>query len=280
LWLERGHNVYAITSSPENVPALVEEGFSVTVANVLDPKSLEKLPGCDTLLYCVGPSRHPNTSRWKLYRDGLVNVLGRIAPDVSQIALASSTGVYGNWSDGWVNEDTPKNPHRESSKALSAAEDLLLDSRWQDRAFVFRLGGIYGPNRIPLFLELLRGEPLPSSPDALLNLIHIEDAATAIDLVLERARPPCVINVVDGHPVMRRDFYEELARLLGARFPQFAERTDSFQEETIPMTSRRRSIATKRVSNDLLVKGFGMSFRYPEYRSGLANIVRKGFLVE
>lgn len=276
LWLKKGYHVYAVTSSPENIPALIAEGFSATVADVLEPKSLEILPRCDILLYCVGPSGRQNVSRWKLYRDGLANVLERIDPGVSQIALASSTGVYGNRPNGWIDERTPKAPERESTRALSAAEDLLLDPRWQDRAFVFRFGGLYGPDRIPLLSELLRGEPLPTSPDALLNLIHVEHAATAVDIVLDRAKPPCIVNVVDGHPVTRRDFYYELARLLNAAPPQFAEKLDSLEEEAIPVASRCRTLAVKRVSNDLLIKGFGMSFRYPDYRSGLRNIVREG----
>jgi len=276
LWLKKGYHVYAVTSSPENIPALAAEGFSATVADVLEPKSLGNLPGCDILLYCVGPSGRHSISRWALYRDGLARVLEKITPDVSQIALASSTGVYGNCPNGWIDEHTAKAPERESSQALSAAEDLLLDRRWQDRAFVFRLGGLYGPNRIPLLSQLLREEPLPTSPDALLNLIHVEDAATAIDTVLDRAKPPCIVNVVDGHPVTRRDFYCELSRLLNVAPPQFAEKLASVEEEAIPVASRRRTFAAKRVSNDLLIKGFGMSFRYPDYRSGLRDIVRKG----
>lgn len=277
LWLKEGHRVCAVTRSPERVSALCAEGFDVILADVLNPDSLNTLPTGHTLLYSVGPTGQRDVSRRKLYRDGLAHVLDRIGTRFEQIALISSTGVYGNAGDSWIDERAPRKPERESSQALAAAEDLLFESTWRDRAFVFRLGGIYGPNRIPLISHLLQGRPLPTSPDAFLNLIHVEDAATAIDLVLNQEKRSRVVNVVDGHPVMRRDFYSELARLLNVPPPQFVLPPDSDGKEEDTPSFRHRASATKRVSNAVLVKQFGMVFRYPDYRAGLADIVKKGF---
>lgn len=283
LWLEKGHHVYAVTTSAERASILREQGFHPIVADVLDPQSLKSLPASDILLYSVGPGGQRDVSRWKLYRDGLAHVLDTVASGCSRIALISSTGVYGDSASQWIDEHNPKKPKRESSQALAAAEDLLLESRWRDRAFVFRLGGLYGPDRIPLITYLLQGQHLPTRPDALLNLIHLDDAATAIDLVLHRGTPPCVVNVVDGHPVTRRDFYHELSKLLGVAPPQFAPRSDVPEREiSLDLSrhygdiTRRYGTSSKRVSNELLVNHFGMVFRYPDYRNGLADVVQRG----
>ncbi|HOA53435.1 MAG TPA: NAD-dependent epimerase/dehydratase family protein [Thermogutta sp.] len=277
LWLKKGYCVCAVTSSPERVAPLEAQGFEVVVADVLDPTSLERLPGGDVILYSVGPTGHRDVPRWRLYKEGLDNILTRFRHTTSQIGLVSSTGVYGNHPEGWIDEQTPRNPQRDSARALAAAEDLLLESSWGDRAYIFRLGGVYGPGRIPLVSQLVQGQPLPTSPDAMLNLIHVEDAATAIDLVISRGQPPCIVNVVDGFPVSRRDFYNELSRLLQVASPRFAESLPAFETDQVSSAARRHSPVTKRVSNQLLVKGFGMSLRYPDYRSGLAEIVRQGF---
>lgn len=277
LWLEQGHQVCAVIRSPERASVLRAEGFQVVVADVLDPKSLNGLPTGHTLLYSVGPGGRRSVSRWGLYRDGLANVLDAVARGYDQIALVSSTGVYGISGNNWIDEHTPRKPGRESSQALAAAEDLLLESNWRDQAFVFRLGGIYGPSRIPLASHLRQGQPLPTSPDALLNLIHVEDAAAAIDLILKRKRPPCIVNVVDGHPVIRRDFYSELARLLNVAPPQFGSpATCDAKEQDLPLL-RHRAPTPRRVSNAVLVDECGMAFRYPDYRAGLADIVKRGF---
>jgi len=277
LWLEQGHQVYALIKSPQRASVLSAEGFQVVLADVLDPKSLNGLPAGHTLLYSVGPGGRRSVSRWGLYRDGLANVLDIVARGYDQIALVSSTGVYGISGNNWIDEHTPRKPARESSQALAAAEDLLLESAWRDRAFVFRLGGIYGPDRIPLVSHLRQAQPLPTSPEALLNLIHVEDAAAAIDHVLKQKKPPCIVNVVDGHPVMRRDFYSELARLLDVAAPQFGmpSYSDSKDKDLSPICYRE--CATKRVSNAVLVNECGMVFRYPNYRAGLADIVKRGF---
>lgn len=277
LWLRKGYQVCAVTSSPERVPTLEAAGFEVVVANVLIPASLEGLPYGDVILYSVGPTGHRDVSRWRLYKEGLANVLTRFRHTTSEVALVSSTGVYGNHPERWIDEQTARKPQRDSARALAAAEDLLLESSWRDRAYVFRLGGLYGPGRIPLISQLVQGQPLPTSPDALLNLIHVEDAATAIDLVIGRGRPPCVVNVVDGHPVGRRDFYSELSRLLNVAPPRFVESFPACETDEMSHAARHHNVVTKRVSNRLLVNGFGMSFRYPDYRSGLADIVRQSF---
>ncbi|MGQ9506076.1 MAG: NAD-dependent epimerase/dehydratase family protein [Thermogutta sp.] len=283
LWLAKGHQVYAVTRSAERASLLRAQGFQPIAADVFDPQSLKRVPPSDTLLYSVGPRGDHNVPRWKLYRDGLAYVLDTVTPARSQIALISSTGVYGGSAKEWIREDHPKKPQRESSRALAAAEDLLLSPAWRERAFIFRLGGLYGPDRIPLLTYLLQGQHLPTCPDVLLNLIHVEDAATAIDLVLHRGTPPCVVNVVDGHPVMRRDFYHELSELLGVAPPQFAPPAGFAQKEKRSDssglsgdTTRRHGAGSKRAANDLLVNHFGMVFRYPDYRSGLADVVKRG----
>ena len=72
--------------------------------------------------------------------------------------------------------------------------------------------------------------------------------------------------VSDGQPVVRGEYYNELARLLGAPAPQFTQPAGG-------MPTNRRGSADKRVSNAKLMKELAPTFEFPDYRAGLADAV-------
>jgi nucleoside-diphosphate-sugar epimerase len=105
-----------------------------------------------------------------------------------------------------------------------------------------------------------------------LNLIHVDDVA-AIVLAVDRwtaehpiTNGPTVFCVSDGQPVVRGDYYREVARLIGAAEPEFAE-----PDADSPAAARAR--ADKRISNRKLMDTIQPSLRYPDYRAGLAAIL-------
>jgi nucleoside-diphosphate-sugar epimerase len=105
-----------------------------------------------------------------------------------------------------------------------------------------------------------------------LNLIHVEDAA-AIIVAIEQwaasnpvADGPKIFCLSDGQPVVRGDYYREVARLIGAAEPVFVT-----PEPDTPAAQRARS--DKRISNQKLIATIRPHFRYPNYRAGLAAIL-------
>jgi nucleoside-diphosphate-sugar epimerase len=157
-------------------------------------------------------------------------------------------------------------PVREGGRAALAAERVLAAHRLAARGIALRMAGIYGPGRIPLADEIRRGASIAAPEHGWLNLIHVDDAAAAVVAADKRAAPPRTLIVSDGHPVERRAYYEELARLLGAPPPSFAASAPGS-----PAASRAES--SKRVSNARLVAQLGLRLRYPTYREGLAAVV-------
>src|SRR5262249_47934069 len=134
-----------------------------------------------------------------------------------------STGVYGKVTGREVDEDSPCQPTREGGKACQEAENVLQHSSLADRAIILRLAGLYGPGRIPRAADLLAGPPIDAPASGWVELIHVDDAARIVLLAEQRALPPRIYVVSDGQPVERRQYYTELARLLGARAPSFVE---------------------------------------------------------
>ncbi|MEQ8788930.1 MAG: SDR family oxidoreductase [Pirellulaceae bacterium] len=270
LWLDAGHTVSAVTRSQDRAAEFRARGLRPIVADVTTPETLQALPDADTLLFAVGFDRGAGKSIREVYVEGLRAVLDALPTTVGRILYISSTGVYGQRDEQWVDEDSPCEPTREGGKACLAAEQLLRQHPLGDRAVILRMAGIYGPGRIPRSADIVRGTPLPSPSEGYLNLIHVEDAARivlAAEVLASDARAPLprTYTVSDGHPVPRRAYYEELARLLDAPPPTFiAPDPDS------PAASRAEG--SKRVANTRLVAELSPTFAYPSYREGLAAI--------
>ena len=72
-----------------------------------------------------------------------------------------------------------------------------------------------------MLAEIRGGRPLAVPATGCLNLIHVDDAAAVVLAADERADPPRTFLVSDGQPVERREYYVELARLLGVASPKF-----------------------------------------------------------
>jgi nucleoside-diphosphate-sugar epimerase len=107
---------------------------------------------------------------------------------------------------------------------------------------------------------------LPIAAGQQVNLIHVEDAAAA-DLAAEaHAQPPRTCIISDGHPVERRDYSAELARLLHLPPPSF--------REPLPGEATGRRGGDKRASNARILAELQVKLAYPTYREGLAAAVR------
>jgi nucleoside-diphosphate-sugar epimerase len=264
-WLAAGEEVYTITRSEEKAQAFAQQGYKPIVADVTQPATLMKLPPVQTVLYAVGYDRQSGASIDDVYVNGLRNVLDQLRA-AARVVYISTTGVYGPGGAGtWVEETSPCEPTRPGGKASLAAEELLAAHPNGANRVVLRMAGLYGPGRLPLAAQVRAGEPVPAEPEAYLNLIHIDDAAQVVVLAAKAEDPATCYCVSDGRPVLRREFYEELARLLDAPSPTFA------LPESAPAPARRGS-GDKRISNERLLADLPVRFEYPSYIEGLAAI--------
>jgi nucleoside-diphosphate-sugar epimerase len=268
LWRDQGHAVHIVTRSPKRATEFAADGFSPVVAEVTQSCTLAVLPAVETVLFAVGFDRSAGVPIRSVYVDGLRNVLASLVSATERFIYISSTGVYGQASGELVDEQSPCDPQREGGKACLEAERALQSSRYAQQSIILRLAGIYGPGRIPHQAMIAAGQPLNVAADAWLNLIHVEDAARLVVQLDQLGRTPLTLNVSDGRPVRRSDFYDELARLLHAPAPTFAAPTPGS-----PAAERARS--DKRISNAALLAQLRFSFNYPTYREGLRDALRQ-----
>ncbi|TWT99566.1 NAD dependent epimerase/dehydratase family protein [Botrimarina colliarenosi] len=265
-WLERGDRVVAVTRHPARATAFRADGLEAFVGDVTQPATLVRLPDAETLLYAVGYDRSADPTIHEVYAEGLQNVLAAASSATERVVYISTTGVYGDAGGDWIDETTPPAPSRDGGRASLAAEQVLAASPWGDRSVILRLAGIYGPDRLPYAAALRAGEPIAAPQTGWLNLIHVDDGASAVLAAADHAAPPALVCVCDGQPAVRRDYYAEAARLLNAPPPTFvAPAADS------PRAAR--AAADKRVRNTVLTGRLGVKPSYPSYREGLAAIL-------
>lgn len=259
---------------------MIDAGVFPARADVTQPDTLKWLQFApalsgqpiESLIYAVGYDRTAGPDIHTVYAQGLENVLNALPPSIERVIYISTTGVYGPASGDWVDETTPPNPQRDGGKASLAAEKILSDHPRGKNSIILRLAGIYGPGRIPYIDQLRAGEPLAVPSEGWLNLIHVDDAA-AIVIALDRwasenpiSNGPEIFCVSDGHPVIRGDYYREVARLVGAETPRFTP-------PAIDTPAATRARSDKRISKRKLMNTISLSLRYGDYRSGIAAIL-------
>ncbi|MEW4567486.1 SDR family oxidoreductase [Tautonia sp. JC769] len=257
-----GHRVFATTRSRDRAKDLEREGIEPILADVLVPESLDDLPAVERAFYCVGFDRSAGVPIDRLYVDGLRHTIGRLASRAKRLIYASSTGVYGDHGGAWIDEQTPADPQTESGRACLRAEQLLTDFAEVSMypVTILRYSGLYGPGRLMRREALQSGTPIAADPESFLNLVHIDDAASAAVLALRSPRPGPRYLVSDDRPVRRLEFYGRLAEALGAPPPSFTEPSGD---------GPIRGDASKRVSNRSIKADLGWTPEHPDISTGI-----------
>ena len=168
-WQAAGEEVYALTRKPNRVAEFEKQGWKPIVADVCDPTSLQNLPDVETLVYAVGFDRAAGLDIMDVYPGGLATVLDALSHSPQRIIYVSSTGVYGQTGDVWVDESSVCEPRRPGGKASLAAEEILRNhpKAAGDVGLVLRMAGLYGPQRVPHLANLAAAEAVAVDPKQL-----------------------------------------------------------------------------------------------------------------
>lgn len=179
------------------------------------------------------------------------------------LGYLSSTGVYGDTGGAWVDESAPTGGGRRSARVEADARWLALGAR------VFRLPGIYGPDRSPL--DRVRGATAHriDLPGQVFSRVHVEDIAAGVVASLAADVPPGAYNLADDEPASQNAVVEHACRLLGLPLPPL----ESLDEAGLSPMARGFYAENRRVANGKLKRMAGWSPRYPGYREGLASLL-------
>jgi len=186
------------------------------------------------------------------------------------VGYLSTTGVYGDHDGGWVDEQTPLAPTTKRGQARVEAEEA-----WRSITglplHIFRLAGIYGPDRGP-FAKVRSGTARRIiKENQIFSRIHVDDIALGLELSLASPCAGEIYNMCDDDPAPPEDVIGHAAELLGLPLPP------AIPIEQADMTPMARSFyaESKRVRNDHIKQALGWSPIYPNFRAGLAAVLAK-----
>ena len=196
----------------------------------------------------------------------------------------SSTSVYGDYQGAWVTEESPpRNPSRKASirYAVEREWDDLMQSSGGSGT-IFRLAGIYGPNRNALKTILRQPSVLQDSSDSmdmLISRIHVDDIVSAVCGAVDKSysakesSSTLVLNIADDEPASRRDVFEYAKSLLIERGLYKASVDGTILKGAKSSRTTRDLVRTsKRVSNARVKELLHKDLYFPTYREGLLSI--------
>jgi nucleoside-diphosphate-sugar epimerase len=185
---------------------------------------------------------------------------------------------------GWPNEQSgspvkteedpllsnPTGPVKETVEAILHLEDVTTGTSGIE-GLALRYGGFYGPGQAfgkggAMLEAVVKGRmPIVGGGTGIWSLIHIDDAATATALAVDRGAPG-VYNIVDDEPAPVSEWMPYLAEVLGARRPR---RVPTWLarlivgEPAVTMMTKIRGSSNAKAKREL-----GWAPRYPSWRVG------------
>ncbi|MCW8829242.1 MAG: SDR family oxidoreductase [Gammaproteobacteria bacterium] len=268
-WIEQGVNVTALARSEASALRLQGLGIKTVFGDLDRQQTLTGLPlAGHTLYYFAPPSpQHEGDPRME-------NLLTAINPQnlPRRIIYISTSGVYGDTGGAWVTEQDDPNPQTARARRRVAAETALRRfGRGQNVAVVIlRVGGIYGPGRLPEE-RLQRGLPVLNEAECgYTNRIHAEDLAHICLTAAEKGKADNIYNVTDGQPGNMTQYFYAVADALGLPRPPNLPMDEAREQLSPAMLSYLTE--SRRMDNSKLLREFGITLRYPDLQSGLKDI--------
>jgi nucleoside-diphosphate-sugar epimerase len=291
-----GHQVVAMTRTASKQDGLRALGARPVVADALDPDAVARVVGeaePEVIVHqltalsgkmSIRDARHPD-------RSSMAKMTNRLRTEATDHLLAAGQAVgarrfvaqsFGAFryarTGGPVQTEAdpldpnPPAPFRPVVETLLYLEEAVTTIEWGE-GLALRYGGFYGP-----------GTGTSSAPDAVMaapirkrqfpivgdgggvwSHIHIEDAAAATAIAVERGQPG-VYYIVDDEPAPVREWLPVLASALGAkpprRVPRWLGRLAAGEAATLMMTEARGA------SNAKAKRELGWQLRYPSWRLG------------
>ncbi len=188
------------------------------------------------------------------------------------IGYLSATSVYGDYNGDWVNEASEPMP-----KTSRGMNRFFVEDQWNRLGIsfclpiiIFRISGIYGPERNP-FERIRNGtQKIIQKPDHFFNRIHVDDLCEILYQSIKKPDPGEVFNVSDYMPSTSEEFINEATNLLN--MPK--AKKVHIRDADLSDLALSFYADSKKVSNQKIVKALNYKFKYPSYREGIKSLIK------
>lgn len=242
LLMTAGHSVVGLTRTAAKADAIRQTGAEAAVADVFNRATIvAAVAGVkpDVIVHEMTSLTEANDLRNfdrsfavtnRLRTEGLNNLLAAAKQaGTSRIVVQSYCGwPYARAGGPVKSEDDPLDPEppRQLRRTLAAIRYLehAVTTSPEIAGLVLRYGAFYGPGTGlfdgPMIDQLRRRHvPLIGDANGWWSFLHIDDAAAATAIAVERGAPG-IYNIVDDEPAPVREWLPALAAMLGARSPR------------------------------------------------------------
>ena len=259
--------VTGLVSSAASAEQLQTTGITPLRANLDDPASLKDLPLKNALVFYFAPPPATGTTDPRMG-----HFLAAMDPAnlPSRVVYISTSGVYGDRAGEVVTEDTPPNPQVDRAKRRYDAEQQLrrFGQEYGVAIVILRVGGIYGPGRLPRKrledrIPIIHEHLAPAT-----NRIHAEDLAQICVAAAQRGRADTMYNVSDGTDSNMTEYFNTVADFLELPRPPTIDWEEAERSLSTGMLSYLKE--SRRMDNRRMLEELKVELKYPTLEAGLA----------
>ena len=295
----QGHEVVAMTRSASKQDLVRSLGARPVVADALDPDAVAQVVASaepEVIVHeltalsepmSMRDARHPDrsfaftmTNRLRTEATDHLLAAGRAVGARRFVAQSFGAFRFARTGGPVYTEADPLDPNdppaalRTVQAAYLYLERAVTTIEWGE-GLALRYGGFYGPGTsLSLAPDAQmaapirkRRFPIVGDGGGISSFIHVDDAAAATAVAVERGQPG-VYNVVDDEPAPVREWLPVLASALGAkpprRVPRWLGRLLAGEAATVMMTEARGA------SNEKAKRELGWQPRHASWRQGFA----------
>jgi len=238
-WLGDGHEVWASTTTLEKYHRLQDDGiFAFQYDFDTHDLPVESMPTVfDFILVSIPATNRHTVEVLRARFERVHTFLNRL--QYQKLIFLSSIGIYPDIS-AYIDE------YRLNEDSLHGKLKLAEQSIGQmERVHIFRLGGLFGKNRI--FAKYFENK-ICSTGGQPANFVHVDDVTTLLELAFRSDLQHPIYNVVAPEHPLKKDVILAAAAKYNMALPSSFEDVDSFQ---------------KIVLGDLLQNELNYSFKFP-----------------
>ena len=268
IWKNGAKSVFAMARNDESIDTFRQQHLFTCQADLDDFHSLKDIPSRQSLLYYFAPppaKGHVDTR--------MANFLASMEKEAlpAHFVYISTSGVYGDQGGELINEDTSVNPTADRAKRRYNAEQQLRT--WSKQTSVpitiLRVGGIYGPGRLPLQrlkdqIPMLHEELSPQT-----NRIHADDLAQVCVAAGSKKAEGEIYNVSDGSNSNMTEYFNTIADFYELPRPPLVDWEEA--EETISKGMLSYLRESRKMDNSKMINKLDIILKYPTLIDGLKN---------
>ena len=189
---------------------------------------------------------------------------------IKWIGYFSTTGVYGDHDGNWVNETSELKTKVTRSKNRIKAESQYLESYKSNNlpVHIFRLPGIYGPDRSVLDRIRNKNIKIIKKENQFFSRVHVKDIATCIKMSMDSPTPGEIYNVSDDYPCSTQELITYGCNLIGYKVPEEI----SFHDKSINEMTKSFYLENKKISNKKIKEKIGWKPKFKDFKEGLDDI--------